>query len=128
MFGLRAYGGPRAMRIVRLGVSGRRGSGAPAVARVHFDAQRLVFRGCIPARQIPRLFRQQPLYGSSSILSGRWRAEPALRVTWLLRRERRNFFVCPSDRDVSKLKQVAPVVAGQQSVGAVALRATAEQD
>ena len=35
----------------------------------------------------------------------------------------------PSDRDVSKLKQVAPVVAGQQqSVGAVALRATAEQD
>ena len=33
-----------------------------------------------------------------------------------------------SDRDVSKLKQVAPVITGQQSVDAVVLRVTAEQN
>ena len=33
-----------------------------------------------------------------------------------------------SDRNVSKLKQVAPVIAGQQSVDAVVLRVTAEQN
>ena len=33
-----------------------------------------------------------------------------------------------SDRNVSKLKQVAPVITGQQSVDAVVLRVTAEQN
>ena len=117
------------MRIVRLGVSGRRGSGAPAVARVNFDAQRLGFRGVYSSASNP------PFVSSAAALRIRFHLEGAVArgtsaPSYLAFAARAaQFFVCPSDRDVSKLKQVAPVVAGQQqSVGAVALRATAEQD